>query len=147
MKKASILIVMLCGFLPLLWAQGDKKPRLTKEEFRERQRTFITERAELTKEEAEKFFPLFFELQDRKQVLNDKAWKLMRKGKDERTTEEQYGEILEGIYDARIASEELEKEYFQKFRKILSNKKIYMVQRAEMRFHRNLLKGMQGKKK
>lgn len=147
MKKASILIVMLCGFLPLLWAQGDKKPRLTKEEFRDRQRTFITERAELTKEEAEKFFPLFFELQDRKQVLNDKAWKLMRKGKDERTTEEQYGEILEGIYDARIASEELEKEYFQKFRKILSNKKIYMVQRAEMRFHRNLLKGMQGKKK
>ncbi len=147
MKKASILIVMLCGFLPLLWAQGDKKPRLTKEEFRDRQRTFITERAELTKEEAEKFFPLFFELQDRKQVLNDKAWKLMRKGKDERTTEEQYGEILKGIYDARIASEELEKEYFQKFRKILSNKKIYMVQRAEMRFHRNLLKGMQGKKK
>lgn len=120
---------------------------MTKEEFRDRQRTFITERAELTKEEAEKFFPLFFELQDRKQVLNDKAWKLMRKGKDERTTEEQYGEILEGIYDARIASEELEKEYFQKFRKILSNKKIYMVQRAEMRFHRNLLKGMQGKKK
>ena len=145
MKKASILIVMLCGFLPLLWAQGDKKPRLTKEEFRDRQRTFITERAELTKEEAEKFFPLFFELQDRKQVLNDKAWKLMRQGRKEDLTEEGYEEILESVYDTRIASDELEKSYFEKFKEILSCKKLYEVQQAEMRFHREWLKNLRGK--
>ena len=33
----------------------------------------------------------------------------------------------------------------EKFKKILSNKKIYLVQRAEMRFNRELLKGMHHK--
>ena len=35
--------------------------------------------------------------------------------------------------------------WMKKFQKILSNKKIYLIQRAEMRFHRELLKGMHGK--
>ena len=97
-------------------------------------------------EEAAKFFPVYFELQDRKKQLNDEAWKLLRSGKDEKTTDTQYGEILEGVYDARIASDRLDKTYFEKFKKILSCKKIYLVQRAEMRFHRELLKGVRDNK-
>jgi hypothetical protein len=105
-----------------------------------------TEKAGLTQEEAAKFFPVYFELQDRKKQLNDEAWKLLRSGKDEKTTDTQYGEILEGVYDARIASDRLDKTYFEKFKKILSCKKIYLVQRAEMRFHRELLKGVRDNK-
>ena len=52
---------------------------------------------------------------------------------------------MEGVYDARIASDRLDKTYFDKFKKILPCKKIYLVQRAEMRFHRELLKGMHKK--
>ena len=52
---------------------------------------------------------------------------------------------MEGVYDARIASDRLGKTYFDKFKKILPCKKIYLVQRAEMRFHRELLKGMHKK--
>ena len=54
----------------------------------------------------------------------------------------QYVGIMEGVYDARIASDRLDKTYFEKFKKILSAKKLYLVQKAEMRFHRELLKGM-----
>ena len=49
---------------------------------------------------------------------------------------------MEGVYDARIASDRLDKTYFVRFKKILSAKKLYLVQKAEMRFHRELLKGM-----
>jgi hypothetical protein len=52
---------------------------------------------------------------------------------------------MEGVYDVRIASDRLDKMYFDKFKKILSANKIYLVQRAEMKFHRDLLKGMQQK--
>ena len=69
----------------------------------------------------------------------------MRQGRKDNVSEEQYEEILEGVYDARIASDELEKSYFEKFRKILSCKQIYEVQQAEMRFHREWLKNMRGK--
>ena len=68
----------------------------------------------------------------------------MREGREKDITEERYGEIMEGVLDARIKSDKLEKEYLNKFQEILPNKKIYLIQRAEMRFHRELLKGMRG---
>ena len=146
MKRLIILLFIICGFSPLIWAvDGCNQERLSPEEFRAKQKAFITEKAGLTSEEAAKFFPLYFELQDRKKQLNDEAWKLLRQGKDEKTTEAQYEEIMEGVYDARIASDRLDKTYFDKFKKILPCKKIYLVQRAEMRFHRELLKGMHKK--
>lgn len=156
MKKLIVLLWIVCSVAPLLRAAGGPEQHLTPGEFRAKQKAFIAERAGLSKEEAAKFFPVYFELQDRKKQLNDEAWKLLRSGRDEKTTEAQYEEILEGVYDARIASDRLDKTYFEKFKKILPCKKIYLVQKAEMRFHRELLKGVnrdkgsnhpQGKKK
>ena len=148
MKRLIILLFIICGFTPLLWAMdGCNQQRLSPEEFRANQKAFIIEKAGLNKEEAAKFFPVYFELQDKKKALNDKAWGLLRKGKDDKTTEAQYAEILKGVYDARSASDKLERDYYEKFKKILSNKKIYMVQKAEMRFHRELLKNANRKDK
>lgn len=142
MKKLIVLLVMMCSFAPLLWAAEGCNQHLSPAEFRAKQKAYIIEKAVLTKEEATKFFPVYFELQDKKKVLNDKVWKLMRQGKEEDTTEAQYNAIMEGVYDARIASDRLDKTYFERFKKILSAKKLYLVQKAEMRFHRELLKGM-----
>ena len=148
MKRLIILLFIICGFTPLLWAMdGCNQQRLSPEEFRAKQKAFIIVKAGLNKEEAAKFFPVYFELQDKKKALNDKAWGLLRKGKDDKTTEAQYAEILKGVYDARSASDKLERDYYEKFKKILSNKKIYMVQKAEMRFHRELLKSANRKDK
>lgn len=143
MKKLIILLVILCSVAPMLHAADEPHQRLSPAEFRVKQKAYITEKAELTKDEAAKFFPLYFELQDKKKVLNDKAWELIRKGKDDNVTEAQYDEIMEGVYDSRIASDRLDKTYFGKFKKILSAKKLYMIQKTEMRFHRDLLKGIQ----
>ena len=85
MKRLIILLFIICGFSPLIWAvDGCNQERLSPEEFRAKQKAFITEKAGLTSEEAAKFFPLYFELQDRKKQLNDEAWKLLRQGKDEK---------------------------------------------------------------
>ena len=142
MKKLIVLLVMMCSLAPVLRAADGCNQRLSPAEFRARQKAYITEKAGLTKEEAARFFPLYFELQDKKKEQNDKAWSLIRQGKDEKTTEAQYHVIMEGVYDARIAADRLDKTYFAKFKKILSAKKLYLVQKAEMRFHRELLKGM-----
>ena len=134
---------LLMLLIPSVWAiDGCKQHRLSREEFRVKQQTYITEKAGLTPKEAKQFFSVYFELQDRKKSLNDEAWSLIRKGKDEKTTEAEYEEIMEGVYDARMAIDRLDKTYFDKFKKILSCKKIYLVQKAEMRFHRELLHEM-----
>lgn len=145
--KRWIVGWLLMLLIPSVWAiDGCKQHRLSREEFRVKQQTYITEKAGLTPKEAKQFFPVYFELQDRKKSLNDEAWSLIRKGKDEKTTEAEYEEIMEGVYDARMAIDRLDKTYFDKFKKILSCKKIYLVQKAEMRFHRELLREMKHKK-
>ena len=145
MKKLISLLVLLCGFMPLLWAADGCEQHLSREEFRTKQKAYIIEQAKLTKEEAAKFFPIYFELQDKKKKLNDESWNLMRKGKDDKTTEAQYKEINEKIAENRIAADQLDRTYLGKFNKILSSKKIFLVQRAEMRFHREMIKGMHRK--
>ena len=53
-------------------------------------------------------------------------------------------------YTMPVSLDRLDKTYFEKFKKISPCKKIYLIQRAEMRFHRELLKGVRdnkGKKK
>ena len=145
MKKLIALLVLLCGFMPLLWAADGCDQHLSREEFRTKQKAYIIEQAKLTKEEDAKFFPIYFELQDKKKKLNDESWNLMRKGKDDKTTEAQYKEINEKIAENRIAADQLDRTYLGKFNKILSSKKIFLVQRAEMRFHREMIKGMHRK--
>lgn len=144
--KRWLMVCMLAVATALAMQASDDCPQhLTKEEFRARQQAFITERANLTPQEAEQFFPLYFELQDRKKALNDETWHLIKQGQGEHVGEAKYEEILEGMYDNRMATERLEKSYFEKFRRVLSCKKIYEVQRAEMRFHREILKGFGNK--
>lgn len=145
MRKLIALVVLLCGFMPVLLAADGCNQHLSREEFRAKQKAFITEQAGLTPKEADNFFPVYFELQDKKKKLNDESWSMIRKGKDDKTTEAQYEEIIERVCDNRIAADRLDKSYMDRFKKILSCKKLYLVQRAEMRFHREMLKGMHRK--
>ena len=146
MKKLIVLFIVMCSFIPLSWAMDGCNQHLSPDEFRAKQKAYITEKAGLTKEEAAKFFPVYFELQDKKKKLNDESWDLMRKGKDDKTTEAQYAEINEKVANNRIAADQLDKTYLGKFKKILSSKKIFLVQRAEMRFHREMIKGLNSSK-
>ena len=105
------MVSLLLMLLPLAGAMATDicQQRLTKEEFKARQRAFITEQAQLTEVEAEAFFPLYFELQERKRQLNDEVWSLLKKGREKEVSEKKYEEILEGVYDTRLAIDRLEK--------------------------------------
>ena len=143
MKKLFSILILLACFCAYAQAQNNK---LNKEEFRARQEAFITENAQLTPQEAKEFFPLYFELQDKKGEYNRNAWKEMRKGKQGNLSEEEYARIVEALIQARITTDQLDLEYVRKYKKFLSSKKIYDIQRAEMKFHRHLLKPDRKKK-
>lgn len=148
MKRIVVMLIVCCSCMFRVWAvDGCNQNRMGQQEFRAKQQAFITEKAQLTEAEAENFFPVYFELQDRKKQLNDEIWKLYKKGRGEDISESQYEEILVGISDIRLEISRLEKTYLEKFKKVLSSKKIYMVQHAELKFHRYLVKGMQRSEK
>lgn len=141
-QRITLLLTIICALCTISQAQDKKRPGFSKEEFRARQEAYLTEKAELTREEAARFFPLYFELQDRKKKLTDESWEQARKGKNPDTTEEEYSRIIEIVVEARIEADRLDLEYLQKYKEILSSKKIYRLQRAETKFHRDLLKIM-----
>lgn len=138
MKRTLQLIAMLI-LCSLSVAQAQHQP-MNKQQFRERQQKFLTEKAALTPAEAKAFFPLYFELQDKKHNLNKEAWGKLRREQKEKLTDSEYSKIIDDVAKARIAADELEYEYLQEYKKILPAKKIYRIQRAEMHFHRDLLK-------
>lgn len=145
MKKYSLLLILtvLC-----LSVQAQKpKDKCSEEDFRAQKQAYLTEQAGLTKEEAAKFFPIYYELQALKKDINKKAWKKAHKGKEAQTTEKEYEDILETFIQAEEQNTELDKEYLKKYQTVLTNKKIYMVLRAEIKFNRNMLKIIQTSKK
>lgn len=140
MNRFVIIIAMLISCLAI--QAQDKKECMSKEQFRERQKQYLVEKAELTQEEAAKFFPLYFELQDKKFSYNKDMWDKIRKAKDgNNVTDAEYSRITEDVIKTRLTIDELELEYLGKYKKVLSPKKIYNIQRAEMKFSRELLKG------
>lgn len=143
------LVVIITLFMACLAIQAqDKNGCLSKEQFREKQKQYIEEKAGLTKDESARFFPLYFELQDKKFSYNKEMWNKIRNVKGSKNvTDAEYSRITEDVIKTRITIDELELEYLDKYKKVLSPKKIYNVQRAEMKFSRELLKGAGKQKK
>jgi hypothetical protein len=127
---------------PFLRATDGCDQYISPDEFRSRQKVFIEQKAELTKKESDKFFPVYFKYQDKKKELNDQIIQLVQRGKKKNSSEMQYKEIIEKVQKLRVAQNKPDEMYYEKFKKILSYKKIYLVQKAEMHFYRELLKNM-----
>ncbi|MBR5612527.1 MAG: hypothetical protein IKW43_05220 [Bacteroidaceae bacterium] len=141
MKIRYFITLAACLFCMTTLAQ--KKNPSNEAEFRTKQQAYMTKKAALTPEESEKFFPLYFEFQDKKKAINKEAWKIARKGKNPETTDTEYQEIIDTFFDNQETIAKLEKEYIKKYRAFLSDKKVYMVYWAERKFTRNMLKILQ----
>lgn len=144
MKKYFLFLIM--AFLCITVEAQKKQTKCTEEEFRAKKQAYIAEQAELTPEETAKFFPIYFELEKLKKEANRKAWKQAKEGRNPQATEEQYENILNGFIDAGERVNELDREYLKKYQSVLSNKKIYKVLHAEIKFNRHMLKILQEKK-
>ena len=112
-------------------AQGNQKnrPHFSPEEFQAKQRAYITEKAELTQQEADAFFPLFFELQKKKFELEHNARKECR-------------QFVYNMADVKVEIAKLEREYTDKYLAVLPPCKVRRVQHAEGSFQRDLMKKM-----
>lgn len=141
MRTSYFILLMACLFF--LPASAQKKDKCNETEFRAKKQAYMAKKAHLTQEETDKFFPLYFEFQDKKKEINKGAWGSAKEGIKPETTEKQYEEIIDKYFDEQERIARLEKEYIKKYREILSNKKIYMLYWAEIKFSRNMLKILQ----
>lgn len=135
MKKNLILLVGALIFYiypPISHAQ-EKKMNVA--DFEKRKQEYVMEKAGLTPEEAQRYFPLNNELNQKKFELNRQhREKIEKMLKNREITEEEYRKILENDVEIKLKEAELDKEYADKFDKVLPPEKLYKARQAEKNF-------------
>ena len=137
---ALLTIILILAISFNANAQENKRRHFSPEEFQKHQREYITAKAGLTQEEADRFFPIFFELQKKKFTLEQEARKSIKKERGEKMNEEQCREFVNKMSEVKIDIAKLEKEYTAKYLEVIPACKLLGIQHAETTFQRDLMK-------
>ena len=148
-KKGIFLLLLLVSTNLFLFAQRDDKRREEFEQFKEKRVAFITKAMALNTEEANAFWPLYNELQEKKFELNQQlrkaVYEFMKSVKTGKVhTASEYKDMVDLTAQFKINDAKLEEEYITKFSKVISYEKIFRYQQAELQFARQMLKQQRG---
>lgn len=148
--KNSLTILTISIFLNVLFinAQNPDKSFMNLQEFEKNKQEFIIEQAKLTVQEAEMFFPLNSELQKKKMELHRKHQESLKHTKEAADiSEEEYKELISNNLELKMKEAELDKQYSDKFDKLMSPQKLFKAQQAERAFLQEELRKYRESKK
>jgi hypothetical protein len=110
---------------------------------------FLTDKLNLTAADAEKFWPVYNEFQDKRdafqKTFRQKA-KIAKETTPELMTEEQADELINAQLQEEQNQLDLKKEYLPKFKRIIGSKKVVAMYLAEKDFNRLLIEKLKEKK-
>ena len=104
---------------------------------------FITNRVSLTQDQAQKFWPLYNEFSDRRRELN-RSGRMARREITEGMTDQQLRDNFAQSFNTRQQELNLEKEYFDKFQKVISLRQVAQLFQAERDFTKEVIKRVAG---
>jgi hypothetical protein len=141
MKNLIFIIILLTSFS--IFSQESKSDKVEAMKV-----GFITNRLELTAKEAQVFWPIYNE-------YNSKMEKLRKtkksdfddlKNKSENITDKELETFINEVFASKQKELDLQKEYYEKYAKVLPVKKVAMLYQAENQFKRELLRKIKEKK-
>lgn len=140
MKNVIKIFLLFWITLPA-FAQDDEEPPApmdpkVKARFDAARAAYITERLELTAEEAEKFWPIYREFADKRQALRQQFREAKKEGKDEKT-------LVDLQLKLKQQEVDLEKDYSGRLLKIISAQKLMNLRTAEREFNRLIIRQIQ----
>lgn len=102
---------------------------------------FLTQKLDLTPDEAQKFWPVYNEFQKKREELHKKRKEDFKSAKTniDSLSDKQVESIVDGEMAFRQKNVDLEKEYHSKFKSALPIKKVAKLYRAEDMFAHRLL--------
>lgn len=143
MRTLTIVLALLIGVAQSGLAQDPKLEGSKREQLQALKVGYLTEKLQLTPDEAQVFWPLYNELEDKLKTIK------RERRKNRKSTKENHAEMSDDQLMAAVEAEldfeqqelDLKKEYTQKFKKILPVKKVVLLHQAQEGFKRKLLKG------
>lgn len=137
-KTIALLSFMLCAAFAVAQPQAGQMGKFNPEQFKTNMHKYIADKAQLTSEEQEAFFPLFDEMKNKERSL----FASQRKIKLIPQTDEEYREAIKQYDKIDVALKNLQRVYHQKFLNVLPAKKVFWVIRAEDGFRTQMLRNM-----
>lgn len=150
MRKIGIIIFATFSILIHFQAaaqggqgQTRKQEHFDKGAFEAKRNAYITAELELTPEEAVQFIPLYVELQQKRFEAGRESRKINREihhkesRKQGQIADAEYTQAIYSSLEAYIKEAELKKVYYERFKQILSPKKLYRLDDAESKFMRS----------
>ncbi|MBR1503795.1 MAG: hypothetical protein IJ618_07945 [Prevotella sp.] len=132
-----ILFSLATLFLAFSMALADHPQKFSPEKFQADLEQYISKEAELTTEEAEKFFPLYREMQQKQR----KVYNQMKEARKNKPADEaSFRKAVEKRDCQEIELKQILQNYHSKFFSVLPASKVYRVILAEDKFHRNAFK-------
>ncbi|MCT4602837.1 MAG: hypothetical protein N4A59_08065 [Marinifilum sp.] len=140
------LLISICFAANAQHGRGEGRGKMHKE-IKAQKISYITQDLELTPEEAQLFWPIYNELENKKDKLRQEARVFFRKiryGLDS-IPENELVQISDDMIEYRIKDAQLNKEYHEKFKKILPIKKVLQLYHTEKKFQGMLLRKIKEK--
>lgn len=145
MYKIFIITFVAISFvfsLPMSAQRNQQGRQFDRKEFLEKRNTFLTEEIGLTSDEAAKFIPLYNECQRKKFEVGQRCRKLSREMREKKdATPADYTDTVDECVGVKLKEAQMDVEYYEKFKKILSPEKLYKLTNAEYRFAREFIRG------
>jgi hypothetical protein len=144
MKKHFVILLLivaiLCSIVGMSAQTQTGNRQSAGTEFWERRNSFIIAEIGISTDDAAKFIPLENEFKQKMLEVGRDCRTLSRESQNkQKMSDAEYMKLIDCYLDTRNKEVQLEKEYFERFKRILSPEKIYKYQEADAKFSRELV--------
>ncbi len=150
MKIFRIISVALIIIFGNTFSNAQNKPECKRhrEQIKAERVAFLTDALSISVKEAQKFWPIYNDFNDKIEKLRHEKYSSMNKmhATDATLSDKDYQNFIDKYIYFIEQETVLKKEYQKSLSKVLSAKKIYLLYKAERDFKRKLVKGLRGQK-
>lgn len=142
MKRMYTLLCLAFALFSMINAQDSKgRHPFDIEKYNAQKMAYLVQEVGVTPEESAQLFPLYNEMQAKRlAMIRATIEKSRALRKNPNAKDEEYLGILDEILNRQIEEANMEKAYYQKFKKILSPQKVLKLKQADLRFAREILR-------
>lgn len=131
MKKSILILTLFLSLSAVAQGRGEKLKALKV--------AFITERLDLTQEEAQKFWPIYNAYEENERKLRIDTFEERKDLDFETLSETEANELIDNFTKAENERHQLKQQFIQDIRKVLPAKKVILLKKVEDDFKREML--------
>lgn len=134
MKKLAFVLLGLTLSLSQVWAQGGPGSKLQNAKI-----GIITNRLNLSSEQATQFWPIYNEYEEKQMAIRKRQRKLVLESNTLTASDDKLLSALQDMNSLKQQEVDLEKDYMNKFLKVINARQLFELYKAEQQFTQMLL--------